>query len=109
METMNAMPLEKKQEEDSLQDVPVDGRDLAKEGERMAQNASDFFEESQVLVQELLEERRKPGNDDKVNEIMHGMALRIRLAEDQIALATNEEDKKKFQTTIELLKRYKSE
>ncbi|EKE11905.1 MAG: hypothetical protein ACD_15C00003G0017 [uncultured bacterium] len=104
MEKAFAMPSKDAKEEDSLAEVPIDKRDIAKEERRSLQNASDFLEQARNYTQELIDARRKPDNEEEVEEIRRGMKLTRNLAEEQMALAATDEDREIFQKSIELIK-----
>ena len=95
--------------EDPTTHVPASERDVEKQQQRLDQNAADFLRDSQELVRQFLEADRKSDNETEIGEIRRGMGLLIHLAEEQMATVDGEENKKKFETSINLLKNYKPE
>ena len=106
MEHVFSNPLPKKKVEDPLAEVPVSEVDIAREERRVLASSNEVMEQARDLVQKkeaadgMVSGKEK---DDEMNSIRMGMSATKNLAEQQIALATDEEEKERIRKAIKLM------
>ena len=106
MRSFGPAPQEENNEE-SLSHVSPDEAVENQERKRVEANATEFLTETRSLLQELMQAENN-GNEI-TDEVKRGVILRKFMAEEQMNLARNEEDRAKFEKTFKLIQNYLSD